>query len=312
MRIREPGAKAPATPRPLSPPPSTPLRRFPPDPARAPTPASASPSLNAQHPVRPRWALREERGESRAAAPRALAFRCRRRRGRGAGSQPFTNFKGRSPRPRAPPRGGITPCNSLSSTPPCGRIGNPRGRGGAGARRARGGTRVGRGFLGLGVPGCLPVSKALTPFGIHAPTSTLLLLPAVSRPRTTYPAWRGRVARGANSASPRAESPRPAALGARDRRSVLPEFAARCQAGRGREEMDSRKEKGCCGGGGRPAGSTHSHPQPPPHLCRSPRAPRGGAAVTSLHKPRQRLAAGEGRGPAETLVWSTGSGIAGH
>lgn len=53
--------------------------------------------------------------------------------------------------------------------------------------------------------------------------------------------------------------------------------------------MNSRKEnRGRRGGGGQRAGFSHPHRQPPPHLCRNPRAPRCEAAVTSLHKPWQR------------------------
>lgn len=235
--------------------------------------------------------------------PRALAFRCRRRRGRGAGSQPFTNFTGRSPRPRAPPRGGITPCNSLSSAPPCGLIGNLRGREGAGARRARG-TRGVRGGAGLSrVRGAWlpPRKQRVNTFRYSRPHLYLPLLPQSPAPAAlTQPggaAWRE--AQTAHHGEPRVPARRRWEPGT----SALSFPSSHPAVRQAEEENQWTAGRRRLLRGRRPASRPHAlHPQPPPHLCRNPRAPRGGAAVTSLHKPWQRLAAGEGGG--RRRLWS--------
>lgn len=98
-------------------------------PARAPTPASASRSLKTQRSrgvhARPCGRNAANQGWS-GHEPRPPGARSR------AGSQPLANFKGRTRRPRAPPRGDITPCTALSLTPPRLLVGNLRGRRGRG------------------------------------------------------------------------------------------------------------------------------------------------------------------------------------
>lgn len=151
------------------------------------------------------------------------------------------------------------------------------------------------------MPGCLPAKQGVNTF--RRPR----LLPRGLAPRRPPPPPHS--PRQAEQRGSRRRARIPREPGAGPRRSVVPQSAHRRQTCRGGGQMNSREENpGRCGGGGRPPGSTRLQPAPPPHLCGHPRAPRGGAAVTSLHKPGP-----PGReGAAGTRAVSPGPGRAGH
>lgn len=229
-----------------------------------------------------------------ATRPRLLA----RAAGRQAGSQPLANFKGRTPRPRAPPRGGITPCNALSSTPTRLLIGNLRGRV---ERGVRGACWVGQGLSRFRVLGFAQLSKELTPMGVH--TSHLYLSPPPSSLPSPPPRYLPSLAEqlGARlSASPVSREPQPSGAGNKGQAFYPPPVHTPLSDTQRKRINEQQEGEEGLPRGWRPAsqpGPRIPHPQPPPHLCRSPRAPRGGTAVTSLHKPWRLQACGGGKGP---------------